>query len=84
MILENLLYSYKQLPVEKHIVWMIDEILKIEIPDTKQLFKINRWLGFIQGYLYTSHLRTIEELKNETRGIDDEFFNKIIYFGEIL
>lgn len=77
MILTDLLYDYRQLPVEKHIIWMIDEILKIEAPNIKQLFKINRWLGFIQGYLYTSHLRTIEELKNETRGIDDEFLGEL-------
>mgnify|MGYP000007453762 CR=1 FL=1 len=73
MILENLLNKYKKLTTDEHIKWMCDEILTWNMPDTIQLFKISRWLGFIQGYLYSQKMRNIEELKDETRGIDNEF-----------
>lgn len=73
MILVNLLNKYKKLTTDEHIKWMCDEILTWNMPDTMQLFKISRWLGFIQGYLYSQKMRNIEELKDETRGIDNEF-----------
>lgn len=30
-----------------HIVWMLDEIVKGEMPEDKTM----RWLGYVQGYL---------------------------------
>lgn len=77
MILQTLLEKYKQLTANEHIIWMCDEILTWEMPDAIKLFKINRWLGFIQGYLYSNKLRTIDELRNETRGIDDELIGEL-------
>lgn len=85
MILENLLNKYKKLlqkyessSNQSHIIWMIDEIFKmlenVQEDKIEKLFKINRWLGFIQGYLYSHLLRTVDELRNETRGIDSELF----------
>jgi hypothetical protein len=35
---------------------------------TEQPIKLNRWLGFIQGVLYTHGLRTVKALMAETRG----------------
>jgi hypothetical protein len=83
MILENLLNKYKKLTTNEHIKWMCDEILTWEDPNTLKLFKINRWLGFIQGYLYSQKMRTIDELKNETRGIDDEFLDLDNQWGDL-
>ena len=85
MILENLLNNYKSIAQNNlmitdhsHIVWMCDDILKnlktIHDDKVDKLFKINRWLGFIQGWLYSCKLKTIDVLRNETRGIDDELF----------
>ena len=51
MILVNLLEKYKRLTTDEHIQWMCDEIINNEINSSKDIFKINRWLGFIQGYL---------------------------------
>lgn len=85
MILQTLLEKYKQLirdnsllPNSFHILWMCDEISdRREAFDISNYFKINRWLGFIQGYLYSNKLRTIDELRNETRGIDDELIGEL-------
>ena len=90
MILKNLLKTYRELiqnnktclsSFHLHLLWMIDEINRMiqTIDDDKidKLFKINRWVGFIQGYLHSNKLRTIEELKNETRGIDNELFEML-------
>lgn len=35
--------------------------------------KVNRWLGFVQGWLWTQGIVTVEELADETRGIDSEW-----------
>lgn len=87
MILVNLLEKYKKLTTDEHIKWMCDEIINNEINSSKDIFKINRWLGFIQGYLFSQKMRNIEELRNETRGIDDEFstieFNKLCEVHDI-
>jgi hypothetical protein len=82
MILENLLNKYKKLTTDEHIKWMCDEILTWEMPDTMQIFKTSRWLGFIQGYLYAQKMRNVEELKNETRGIDGEFLDLSNQWGD--
>lgn len=84
MILENLLNKYKKLTSYDHIIWMCFEIPNIKINSVKELFKINRWLGFIQGYLFAQKMRNIEELKNETRGIDDEFLEKLNKLGVLV
>lgn len=34
--------------------------------------KLNRWLGFIQGVLYTKGLQTIEEMRAQNLGLDVE------------
>lgn len=78
MILNKLLKSYKELTTDAHIKWMCDKLLdRREAFDIADYFKINRWLGFIQGYLYNLQLKTIEELRNETRGIDNELLGEL-------
>lgn len=34
------------------------------------LGKFNRWLAWVQGWLYCHGLRTIDQLRDETRGVD--------------
>jgi hypothetical protein len=43
-----------------HVMWMCQEAQTLADPEKK-----NRWIGFIQGCLWMSGTRTIEELKNE-------------------
>ena len=84
MILENLLIKYKKLTTDEHIKWMCDKLMErdTESWDPKDYFKINRWLGFIQGYLFSQKMRNVEELRNETRGIDDEFLDELNTFHD--
>lgn len=37
----------------------------------EQAGKFNRWLGFVQGWLYAHGLRTIDQMREETRGLDE-------------
>lgn len=46
-----------------HIAWMCTQI-----PELHQS-KANRWIGFIQGVLWMTGQRTIDELREESRGI---------------
>lgn len=82
MILENLLEKYKKLTNDEHIIWMLLKInsMSENISSVDLLFKINRWLGFVQGFLYSQKMRTVDELKEETRGIDNEFIELLKYF----
>jgi hypothetical protein len=43
-----------------HICWMCAEAQRF---DENKLDKINRWLGFIQGTLWTSGLFTIDDMR---------------------
>lgn len=60
-----------------HIASMCEEIgLMLDTvpcePDAREvhLNKLNRWVGWLQGWLYCTAGRSIETLRNETRGID--------------
>jgi hypothetical protein len=54
-------------PLE-HIRWMC-----FEIPDMVMMKgwepKVNRWLGFIQGVLYSNKIYTIDEMRNHNKEI---------------
>lgn len=43
-----------------HAKWMLDEI-----PDIKDSGKLNRWLGFVQGFMWSRDLCTIDELRED-------------------
>ena len=51
----------------EHIVWMLDQIvvwiegMEENCPCVAE--KTHRWLGFIQGFLWTKKIFTIEEMK---------------------
>jgi hypothetical protein len=72
MKLIALLEKYKTLTTDSHIKWMCNEIIRMYVHEPWMDAKINRWLGFIQGFLFCNKMRTIHELREETRGIDDE------------
>jgi hypothetical protein len=46
----------------RHVVWMIHQISQM----TDQ-GKVNRWLGFIQGYFWEIGLFTIDEMREHVR-----------------
>lgn len=57
-----------------HLRWMISQMLNPTDPKLKEKFTkvgvINRWLGFIQGTLWSANLVTIQELRDQSRGLD--------------
>lgn len=71
MNLINLLQKYKTLTNDEHIKWMCDEIIRMRLHEPWLVEKIHRWIGFIQGFLFCNKMRTIHELREETRGIDE-------------
>jgi len=46
-----------------HGMWMCEQIMEMDDRD-----KAMRWLCFIQGILWCSGLRTIDEMRNDNRG----------------
>jgi hypothetical protein len=69
-LVESIRYDDDNIPTLRsefleHAKWMLEQIPQ-HIEDNK-IDKANRWLGFIQGTLWTSGLRTIEEMKNDNR-----------------
>jgi hypothetical protein len=50
------------LTARKHILWMCEQTKQIV---THDLEKAMRWLGFIQGVLWTSQSVTIDEMKGD-------------------
>ncbi len=52
----------------QHAYWMFEQIPQILAIAERE--KYNRWLGFAQSLLCTNGLVTIEDLRNDTRGLD--------------
>lgn len=48
-----------------HVAWMVEEAKKLA--NQGKIEKANRWLGFIQGFLWAKKFFTIEELKDHNR-----------------
>jgi hypothetical protein len=64
-----------------HIMWMCVEAQKFV--DEGRIEKAMRWLGFIQGVLWMSQARTLEQLKDDSRprsaeDLQDELFRDTI------
>lgn len=55
----------KDIAIHKHVRTMIDKIVALVAEDRME--KAFRWLGFIQGCMWTTGLYSIEELKNHNR-----------------
>jgi len=49
----------------QHLRWMCQEIPKIIAED--KMDKANRWLGFLQGGLWATNLKTIDEMRDDNR-----------------
>lgn len=49
----------------KHCMWMLDRMEELLKED--RLEKVNRWLGFVQGVLWTQSIYSIENLKEDNR-----------------
>jgi hypothetical protein len=45
----------------RHVVWMCGEV--IQFADTQRMAKANRWIGFIQGVLWSHSLMTIDQMR---------------------
>ncbi len=46
----------------KHLAWMLEEIPKIEDAEKRA-----RWIGFVQGHMWTLGVFTIDEMREHTR-----------------
>jgi hypothetical protein len=44
-----------------HVVWMCGQVL--EFVDTQRMAKANRWIGFIQGVLWSKGIMTIDQMR---------------------
>ena len=55
----------------QHVRWMCQEILQWEWASSEGAWppgeKANRWLGFIQGVLFTKGVYTIDEMREHNR-----------------
>lgn len=59
----NLSYKYVQID---HLIWMLNEILH---NDNMSFSKKHRWLGYVQGIMISNDIISVEDERNETRGL---------------
>jgi len=56
-----------------HLRWMLQQMLNSTDPHLNEKFKqeriVNRWLGFIQGVLYSNQIMSIKQLRDQSRGL---------------
>jgi len=52
-----------------HIRWMLNEIPNM-IDDINKLEKLNRWIGFVQGVLWSKGYFTIEDMRGQIGDVD--------------
>lgn len=55
----------------KHVLWMALETR--DLVDADRMEKAFRWLGFIQGWLWTVGIYTVDELKSHNMPTSEEF-----------
>jgi hypothetical protein len=53
----------------KHVLWMLEEIPKMydQSIDDRYDGKIHRWLGFVQGWMWSVGLMSINELRESVK-----------------
>lgn len=51
----------------EHVHWMCYEVIRLNKHEAVDREKVMRWLGFVQGYLASSGLFTIEQMKEHNR-----------------
>jgi len=50
----------------QHCAWMIEEcltMLTVPTQDREVFFKVNRWIGFVQGVLWKEGIYTVDQLR---------------------
>lgn len=52
-----------------HVRWMIHQIQDRALKENWSDRKLNRWLGFIQGVMWSTKLRGILELRDESKDL---------------
>jgi len=55
---------------KSHLLWMCQHLqgLLVEAPTTEIVEKAHRWLGFLQGVLWATGQRTIDQMREDNRG----------------
>lgn len=62
-------WSGNETTAKDHVLWMLNELERMEMQDMEpgSRDKISRWLGFVQGVLWSTGLYTLDELREQTR-----------------
>jgi hypothetical protein len=55
-----------------HAAWMAEEMLRHLGGKHPDRAKASRWIGFIQGVLWTTRTFTIDELRQHIKNIEEE------------
>lgn len=50
-----------------HIMWMAQEMQKCVVSTSADELRLNRWLGFMQGVMWSLKIVTIDRLRDETK-----------------
>lgn len=53
--------------LREHARWMCDEIIVLSSEYDSHVEKIMRWLGFVQGVLWSTGFYSIEQMKDDNR-----------------
>jgi hypothetical protein len=71
--LKGMVYgSFRGGPPLMHAAWMAEEMLRHLGGKHPDRAKANRWIGFIQGVLWTTRTFTIDELRQHIKNIEEE------------
>jgi hypothetical protein len=54
-----------------HAVWMCGEV--IQFANTQRMAKANRWIGFIQGVLWSHGVMTIDQMRQHNKPEGEAF-----------
>lgn len=53
----------------QHLLWMLDEMDKLNLLEPDLQGKWHAWRGFVQGALWIGEIRTIDEMRDDSRGL---------------
>ena len=48
----------------RHLMWMLEEIIRMP---NDRFEKANRWLGFVQGSMWSLGIRSVDEMRDDNR-----------------
>jgi hypothetical protein len=55
----------------RHLVWMCGQV--IEFVNTQRMAKANRWIGFIQGVMWSYGVMTIDQMRQHNKPEGEAF-----------